>query len=308
MQLKLSPAGRRYGAFVAPPDHRDNLFCTDFVHVPKPGLTLSWKFPFVHHEKGPVRENHVSEDDRKASLLQWAGPVKDQGQLGCCTGFTGAGYMEVMAREFPQAFPKLPLPSQAIFSPMFCYWWNRRNDGRTEWEAGQIDKSEILKYTTEDRGANIRSVMRTLRWQGLCLENEDPYNPRNYTAKPDLRALDEAIDFRLGKYMSLGNDLAKWRWCLKLGYPIAIGFTVYSSFEDPQVARTGILPLPRRGERVEGGHAVLVIGYDDTTGHFLVRNSWGRDWGQDGNFLMPYDFAENSSQVFDAWMITLPTQ
>ena len=68
--------------------------------------------------------------------------------------------------------------------------------------------------------------------------------------------------------------------------PSMFGFTVYSSIS--QAGDTGEIPYPTRGERVEGGHAVVAVGYDDnkkiknrnrsaeeTTGAFLIRNSWG---------------------------------
>ena len=51
--------------------------------------------------------------------------------------------------------------------------------------------------------------------------------------------------------------------CLAAGYPFVFGFTVYESFESQAVAKTGDVPMPRPGEQVLGGHAVLAVGYDD---------------------------------------------
>ena len=57
-------------------------------------------------------------------------------------------------------------------------------------------------------------------------------------------------------------------------YPFVFGFSVYACFETPAVARTGLVPMPARGERVLGGYAVLAAGYDEAAQRFIVRNSW----------------------------------
>jgi C1A family cysteine protease len=93
--------------------------------------------------------------------------------------------------------------------------------------------------------------------------------------------------------------------CLALGYPIVIGFTVYESFETPEVAQTGDAPLPQMGEKVLGGHAVLVVGYDDATSRFILRNSWGEGWGKNGYFTLPYAYLIDSRLAGDFWTVRL---
>jgi hypothetical protein len=68
------------------------------------------------------------------------------------------------------------------------------------------------------------------------------------------------------------------RTCLADGYPFVFGFTVYSTFESGEVAKSRILHLPKRNEQVEGGHAVMAVGYNESKRRFLVRNSWNTDW------------------------------
>jgi C1A family cysteine protease len=71
----------------------------------------------------------------------------------------------------------------------------------------------------------------------------------------------------------------------------AFGFTVYESFESAEVAKTGIVPMPDRGEKVLGGHEVLMVGYlKDEPNYALVRNSWGTGWALDGYFLFPWAY------------------
>ena len=81
------------------------------------------------------------------------------------------------------------------------------------------------------------------------------------------------------------------------------GFSVYESFESPRVAETGVVPLPRLGERVLGGHAVVACGYDLRASRFTVRNSWGARWGMGGYFTMPFAYLTNAFLSADFWTI-----
>ena len=89
--------------------------------------------------------------------------------------------------------------------------------------------------------------------------------------------------------------------CLAEGFPFVFGFTVYESFESIKVAQTGQVPMPKKSERALGGHAVMAAGYDQKQKRFIVRNSWGEEWGQAGYFTMPYAYLETSADDF--WTI-----
>ena len=99
--------------------------------------------------------------------------------------------------------------------------------------------------------------------------------------------------------------LNQMKGCLASGYPFVFGFTVYESFESPQVAQTGIAPMPAAGEKVLGGHAVLAVGYEDSSQRFVIRNSWGDGWGMGGYFTFPYAYLTDANLSDDFWTVRL---
>ena len=63
--------------------------------------------------------------------------------------------------------------------------------------------------------------------------------------------------------------------------------------------------MPSPGEGIQGGHAVMAVGYDDTAKRFIIRNSWGTDWGLKGYFTMPYEYLMTENLSDDFWTIRL---
>ena len=72
-------------------------------------------------------------------------------------------------------------------------------------------------------------------------------------------------------------------------------------------AQSGVVQLPKRGERLVGGHAVVAAGYDMPAKRFLVRNSWGTGWGRRGYFTMPFDYLLDTNLSDDFWTIKTVT-
>ena len=92
------------------------------------------------------------------------------------------------------------------------------------------------------------------------------------------------------QYKRLERNLHQLKQSLMNGDPFVFGFIVYQNFEGEEIAKTGMMAIPEEGEEILGGHAVMAVGFDDDKKSFIIRNSWGEEWGDKGYFYMPYDF------------------
>jgi len=216
----------------------------------------------------------------KKDLRSFCPPVYDQGQLGSCTGNAIAGAIQF---EQKKQGVKTFMPSR-----LFIYYNERDMEGTVN----------------SDSGAQIRDGIKSVNNLGVCAETEWAYDINKFADKPGPQCYKDAANCTAVGYQRLdSSNLTQLKGCLADGFPFVYGFTVYDSFESQQVAQTGILNLPGPKENKVGGHAVLAVGYDDTTQRFTVRNSWGRNWGMKGYFTVPYAYLTDSNLADDFWTI-----
>ncbi len=211
--------------------------------------------------------------------------VYDQGQLGSCTANAIAGALE---------FDEIKEKSSHVFTPsrLFIYYNER----------------VIEKTVAQDSGAMIRDGIKSVAKTGVCPETEWPYDIANFAEKPPQRCFTDAKKLKAATYQRLIQDQNTMRGCLADGYPFVFGITVYESFMSDEVAKTGKVPFPESNEKVEGGHAILAVGYDDSTRMFKFRNSWGNTWGDGGYGYIPYTYLTDGNLADDFWTIRTVTE
>ena len=211
-------------------------------------------------------------------------PVYDQGQLGSCTANAIGGAIEFGLRKQGIQFDFMP-------SRLFIYYNERAIEGTVN----------------IDNGAEIRNGIKTVNKQGVCSEKMWKYSDGKvqFKKKPLPKCYKEGLNHQVLTYQRVDRDLNQMKGCLVEGFPFVLGFTVYDGFESSIMSKTGILNMPGAGEKVLGGHAVLCVGYDDSTNRFIVRNSWNTDWGQNGYFTMPYEYLLHPNLSDDFWTVRL---
>jgi C1A family cysteine protease len=214
----------------------------------------------------------------KADLRPGCSKVEDQKELGSCTANALAGALEFLMKKNKVKF--------ADMSRLFIYYNER-----------------VIEHSVKtDSGAMIRDGIKTLAKQGACKEKSWLYDIAKFAVKPPKACYTEALDYQILSYARL-NTLDEMRACLAEGFPFVFGFSVYDGFETQQMAKTGVLNMPKKGEQMLGGHAILAVGYDDAAKRLIIRNSWGTAWGMKGYFTMPYGYVTNRNLSDDFWTI-----
>src|SRR5690606_16405932 len=116
-----------------------------------------------------------------------------------------------------------------------------------------------------------------------------------FQESPTRDAFNDARDFRVKsvKHLDSINDI---RYSLAKRNPVVLGIAVYRELF---TTRDGHLPSPDYKDKMYGGHAVFAVGYNDKEQHLIVKNSWGKGWGDKGYFYLPYDYVK-MGLAFDA--------
>jgi C1A family cysteine protease len=147
----------------------------------------------------------------------------------------------------------------------------------------------------------LRDGYRTITKIGACPERLWPYDPRRFRRHPAPACYESTHLSRAIAYYRIRRAISHIRACLAEGFPFVLALAVHQSMIDRPARQTGVLPVPTRRDRLRGGHAVLVVGYDHARRLLVFRNSWGTGWGDRGYGYMPYAFLASSDLTWDFW-------
>jgi len=257
------------------------------------GHKLNWKPDLPDFRDLTYKAIHrysVQDLPPSVDLRPKCSPVENQDQLGSCTSFSLAGALEFLEEQSlvtKIASPEILTPnSYTAFSHLFIYYNERDAEGDV----------------SEDGGGQLRDGIKTLATLGCCAESVWPYTESQVFVKPSEQAYQEALNHKITSYQSL-SSISDMKHSLSEGFPFCFGFTVYNSFESEETAQTGIVKMPSFLDSCVGGHAVLAVGYSDAEQMFIIRNSWGSDWGLQGYFKLPYLYISNPNLASDFWTI-----
>jgi C1A family cysteine protease len=240
-----------------------------------------------------------------ADLRAKCSPIENQLTLGSCTAHAGVGVIEYCENRAYNRFIDA--------SRLFIYKTTRN-----------------LMGVVGDTGAWLRTTMAAMRLCGAPPEDYWPYTDRKQPGPAGEQTFDEeptsfvyalAEDYEsiayfthdpLGQNIPKANVLNSVKTYIAYGFPSMFGFYGFGSSNYGDVK--GAFPFPCPGEHAIWGHAVVAVGYDDTLeitnklcnkktkGAFLIRNSWGTSWGDNGYGWLPYKYVEEGLAL-DFWTL-----
>lgn len=156
---------------------------------------------------------------------------------------------------------------------------------------------------SNDSGCQIKDVMKAVASYHVCDEEYMTYDVTKYSEPPSGVAVANANLHLKFQYLYVRHDETAIKRALNAGFPITFGIQIFDSFESAEVIRTGVVPTPDATKnRLLGGHCMTLLGYDDALKHFIVRNSWGEQAGDGGDFYLSYDYVL-SSLASDFWTV-----
>lgn len=206
-------------------------------------------------------------------------PIDDQGSLGSCS-----------ANAFVNAYENMVLSSGETnfvdLSRLFLYYNSRILEESVETDSGVIE---------------IKSTLDAAKEYGICTEEIWPYQANTIYTTPSNEAYTDALQRRIPSYEFIANDDAMREVISLYSKPVLIGMYVFDDFMLANKTKY-IIPMPNDTEFALGGHAVIVVGYTENK-DFIIKNSFGTDWGNDGYAILPKEYSER--YIFDRWHITI---
>ena len=190
-------------------------------------------------------------------------PVGNQGKQNSCVGWAAAYAL----KSFQE---KIENRVTILFSPSFIY--NQINNG-------------------QDGGSRFIDALNLLSQIGAAKYDDMPYNEFDWTTQPSETVKESAKPFRIDYWRQVNiMDIKEVKNQVNAGYPVVIGTEVDQGFQAGK--RLGLTDYVWKAAigKVIGGHAMLVVGFDDTRRAFKVMNSWGRNWGNDGYCWVDYSY------------------
>ncbi|TAE14800.1 MAG: peptidase C1 [Bacteroidetes bacterium] len=218
----------------------------------------------------------------KVDLRKQMTAIEVQGGTNSCTANAVAGAYEYLVKKH--------LGEEIDVSRLFIYY-----------NARSLEETEEI----EDNGSFIYLAIEGLKSYGACSEETWEFDEDMVNEEPSEEAYEEAASFLVEETEHIPIELDAWKSALAEGYPIIFGISTFNSFDSHK--KPGLVPNPTKNEaerEEHGGHAMLCVGYSDKDEVFIVRNSWGEDWGDNGYCYISYKYMLNPDyNDGDCWIV-----
>lgn len=237
-------------------------------------------YKLLNIEEKSLQENYEPQEDQKESidLRSLFSDIKDQGKLGTCSVFSIVSTYEYILKKTNR---------EKKLSERFVYY-NILND------MGNM----------EDTGSSLYGVVESMTRYGVCTDNYCKYNVNEYNIKPSEDAYKDAITHKIRTAKNVRINHKDITSALSEGYPVIISLKIYDSFGN---SSKGFIFKPTDEEFNEGkfgNHAMVICGYSKNDKVYIVRNSWGKGFGDSGYCYIPFSYIEDEKFTSSACIIT----
>ncbi|HAB41316.1 MAG TPA: hypothetical protein DCE24_05615 [Porphyromonadaceae bacterium] len=234
---------------------------------------------------------------KSVDLRQYFSPAKSQGAVGSCSTFAAVAMYEVAMNRTAE-----PGSAPADMSERFVFYHSNVEKGKPE------------------GGSNFYEQLEVLGKYGTCHESQCPYSGNNLTEPPSEEATQEALNHRVlvakqipirtkgSKIECLKENHRLFTSALSEGYPVGISLKVYNSLE---TIATPYVNVPDENDILSGGesgHAMVLAGYSESENCYIVKNSWGAGYGDNGYIYVSAAYIDDPDYNSFACIITETTE
>jgi len=178
-------------------------------------------------------------------------------------------------------------------------------------------RKDFSNLRGKDAGAYLSEGFKSCALNGICAEDTWPFNPALVNTEPSAAAYLEASLNKVTKYERVGKfsisspvddtfSIEMVKATLAMGYPVTVALvvnsTIFNLFGNLRMDSCKYKHKVSEMYPSAGGHALLLVGYDDELGGFITENSWGAGWGDRGYGIISYEVMKED--CFDAWTCT----
>ena len=238
--------------------------------LPSRNIDKDWTFDNAE-EAGVLRASARIPATRDLRESWWA--VADQGETGSCVGWATAD--SVLRWQYVKAGL---VEEREQLSARFI------------WMAAKESDEFTTQPTTfiEDDGTSLKAALDVARKYGAVVDRVLPFRTGRLYPHPAPTFYALAARLKIRSYFNLKSNLGNWRTWLATQGPILTRLDVDATWDAASENR-GELDVYQTAT-ARGGHAVALVGYTKT--HFIVRNSWGRSWGDGGYAYASWAYAQ----------------
>lgn len=272
----------------------------DQASSPQQGLGANF-LPQVEEEKLEKVSSsgaNISLPD-KFDLSAQMPPVRSQGYQGSCVGWAVGYAMKSFQEKIEHQWN---YSNKTLMSPAFLFN-----------QIKSMNHNCVIGSPITDclEGSYIRCALEFLKTTGISTWEDMPYTDSSCTEKPSQSVLTNASNYRILEWKNVNkpkdqSSRTDINTHLVQNYPIIIGITIYNDFRSLSDRNSQIYKdYKKNGKFILnsnkcskdskdskdrcGGHAMIIVGYDDTKEAYKLMNSWGTDWVDNGFIWVSYD-------------------